>query len=268
MSNNNICGGLTPFRPPISSQQPSNSIRQHQEESASSTQQQQRTSVQHHSVAAPNMHTPNNTLEQQQTVAHLFLRQWIERRLTNPFNEVVCKDVAIPTPIARLKQKRLTNLERRMICQRITLNFQGGKLKHGLINQLSSDYTVSRVTITTIWKTVQTQLKDGKLADFSRKYQGRKSTRVIDLEKVRNIDLEKRMNIRDLALELKLPCTTVWRIVQKGKIRAHTSSIRPTLSNENKLARLQWVLSKICSSTLNGNLVFEAMFEVVHIDEK
>ncbi|KAK9732858.1 hypothetical protein RND81_04G027500 [Saponaria officinalis] len=47
---------------------------------------------------------------------------------------------------------------------------------------------------------------------------------------------------------MKLPCTIVWRLVQKENIRAHTS--------------------KISSSTLNANLVFEAMFDVVHIDEK
>uniref|UniRef100_A0AAW1M2U1 Transposase n=1 Tax=Saponaria officinalis TaxID=3572 RepID=A0AAW1M2U1_SAPOF len=76
------------------------------------------------------------------------------------------------------------------------------------------------------------------------------------------------MCLKDLATGLGLSITTVWRLVKKGYMKSHSSAIRPLLTKQNKIARLHWVLGKISASSLGGNLIYDAMYDVVHIDEK
>ncbi|XP_074298895.1 uncharacterized protein LOC141629867 [Silene latifolia] len=150
----------------------------------------------------------------------------------------------------------------------MALSYRNGKLKHGYINELSVQFGVTRLTVSTIWKDVREQLKAGKVINVARKYKGSKATRFIDVEKVKNIELKDRMCLKDLAFGLGLPITTVWRLVKKGEMKSHTSDIKPSLTAQNKITRLHWVLSKISASSLGGNLIFDAMYDVVHIDEK
>ncbi|KAK9705037.1 hypothetical protein RND81_07G028700 [Saponaria officinalis] len=151
----------------------------------------------------------------------------------------------------------------------MSLSYQNGKLEHGYINELSLEFEVTTMlTISKIWKDVHAQLKAGKLINVARKYKGTKSTRFIDVEKVKSIELKDRMCLKDLAFGLGLPITTIWKLVQKGEMKCHTSDIRSSLTTQNKITRLQWVVGKISASSLRGNLVFDAMYDVVHIDEK
>ncbi|XP_074290123.1 uncharacterized protein LOC141616863 [Silene latifolia] len=150
----------------------------------------------------------------------------------------------------------------------MALSYRNGKLKHGYINERVYEFGVTRLTISTIWKDVREQLKAGKVINVARKYKGSKATRFIDVEKVKTIELKDRMCLKDLAFGLGLPITTVWRLVKKGEMKSHTSDIKPSLTPQNKITRLHWVLSKISASSLGGNLIFDAMYDVVHIDEK
>ncbi|XP_074276619.1 CHD3-type chromatin-remodeling factor PICKLE-like isoform X1 [Silene latifolia] len=143
----------------------------------------------------------NQQQQQQRTQQHSFLRGWLETRLTIPSEAITLDDdPVLPLPATPLKQKRFTNLEKSEICQRMTMSFQSGKLKHGLINQLCTEYGVSRVTISKIWKKVLTQLKDGKVVSLQRKYKGSLSkTRVIDLEKMVSVEDDDLAGLEDVS---------------------------------------------------------------------
>ncbi|KAK9723962.1 hypothetical protein RND81_05G037300 [Saponaria officinalis] len=203
------------------------------------------------------------TLQHEETVRKL--REWVRGGETSIQVEPLTNQ---PLPTSTIKQKRLSNMEKRRTSQAMLLSYQNGKLKHGYINELSHEFGVKRLAISTIWKDIQAQLKAGEVVNVDRKYHGRKCTKFIDVEKVKSIELKDRICLKDLAAGLGFSITTVWRLVQKGEMVSHTSDIRPSLTKKNKIARINWVLSKISASSLGGNLVYDTMYDIVHIDEK
>ncbi|XP_021717069.1 uncharacterized protein LOC110684935 [Chenopodium quinoa] len=58
------------------------------------------------------------------------------------------------------------------------------------------------------------------------------------------------------------------RLKKRGKLRVHTSTNHPALSDNHKVERLQWVLSHLTPATPTQNATFEDMHHVIHIDEK
>ncbi|XP_057811519.1 uncharacterized protein LOC131025750 [Salvia miltiorrhiza] len=73
---------------------------------------------------------------------------------------------------------------------------------------------------------------------------------------------------RSLAHGVSCSKTTVWRWIQQGLIRAHTSAIRPDLTAPNKLLRLRFSLQALEVDSILRNLRFRSMHNTVHIDEK
>ncbi|XP_074279431.1 uncharacterized protein LOC141604819 isoform X3 [Silene latifolia] len=151
---------------PAPRQQPASTISHHTTAASSSTSS-------HQAATAEGNQQTDSSQQHQQRNEHVFLRKRMKKRLTTSLDTTPCEeDDVIPSPVIQPKQKRLTNLEKNQICQSMTLNFQGRKLKHGLINQLSTDYGVTRVTISRIWKMVRTQVKGGQVVNLNRKYKG------------------------------------------------------------------------------------------------
>ncbi|KAK9742440.1 hypothetical protein RND81_03G173200 [Saponaria officinalis] len=176
--------------------------------------------------------------------------------------------------MARTKGKRLTNKERREIQHALTLNFNNGRLKHGIMKALAMEYGVQRWAIQRLWSNISRQIKDGKVPSIDRQFKGAKPSLNIDLEKVRNIPLSNRTNLDGLSLKLGCTVSALQRLIKKGKIRSHTSATKPFLTQENMIARIKFmnarikfVLSKIQPQTFHENLVFQPMYESIHIDE-
>ncbi|XP_057803512.1 uncharacterized protein LOC131018825 [Salvia miltiorrhiza] len=61
---------------------------------------------------------------------------------------------------------------------------------------------------------------------------------------------------------------TVWRWVNKGPIRAHSSAIKPDLTAPNKLLRLRFSLESLEFDRIMLALKFKGMDNTIHIDEK
>ncbi|KAK1397890.1 hypothetical protein POM88_007753 [Heracleum sosnowskyi] len=80
------------------------------------------------------------------------------------------------------KGKRLTNLEKKQICHMLSLNYNNNKLKKGTVKKIASDYAVSRMTISTIWKEVLQSIKIGEHPNVQRKYKGGNHGYVLDLQ--------------------------------------------------------------------------------------
>ena len=51
-------------------------------------------------------------------------------------------------------------------------------------------------------------------------------------------------------------------------LNAHTNSIKPKLSHDHKIKRLNFILSQIIPPTVDNLSKFSLMYYVVHIDEK
>ncbi|KAK1394994.1 hypothetical protein POM88_014050 [Heracleum sosnowskyi] len=103
-------------------------------------------------------------------------------------------------------RKRLTNLEKKQICHVLSLNYNDNKLNKGTINKIASDYAVSRMTISKIWKEVLQSIKVGEQPNVQRKYTGSNKGYVLDLQQVR-----KNFNALDNYLQFSLLHWMSWK---------------------------------------------------------
>ena len=84
-------------------------------------------------------------------------------------------------------------------------------------------------------------------------------------EGIKNIPLQKRRTQRKLAASLGVSKTTVQRWIVDSTIRVHCNSLKPVLTEENKVARLIMALE---SRDPNDPSKFRDMMDRVHVDEK
>ena len=89
-----------------------------------------------------------------------------------------------------------------------------------------------------------------------------------DPEAIKQVDLRKRTTLRDLANELHMAKTTLWRRLKEGLLRRHTNSIKSTLTDDNKVVRVRFCLSMLDQLTIPEDPSFKEMYNVIHIDEK
>lgn len=90
----------------------------------------------------------------------------------------------------------------------------------------------------------------------------------VDLSHVAAIPLHKRSTIRSLAEAAGLKKSTVHRLFKDGLLRRHSSTLKPYLKEANKRERLWWCLSMLDQQTLQTELKFIDMENIIHIDEK
>ena len=108
------------------------------------------------------------------------------------------------------------------------------------------------------------------VVDVSSQKKGRlgRKRNVFNMEALDAIPIEKKTTIRSIANEMKMGHSQMYRMLKAGNLRSHTNSIKPKLSHEHKLRRLNFILSQIILPTINTLSKFCLMYNVVHIDEK
>lgn len=152
---------------------------------------------------------------------------------------------------------------------------RNGKLKIDSTRIVSTTLGVNRRTVQRIWHDAKEQMAQGLDVDVSHKKAkavGRKPLN-IDWSEMTSIPYRKRTTIRSLANALKekgihLSPTTLHRKFKMGLIRRHSSTVKPFLKDENKMARLRFCLSMLDESTVNTAPKFLDMHSILHIDEK
>jgi hypothetical protein len=126
-------------------------------------------------------------------------------------------------------------------------------------------------TIERIWRKGREQEIKQLEVDVSNQKKGRCGRKRADLglSRMPSIPLNKRSTLRALARELGVAYATLQRRFQWGKIRHHTSTLKPALKPENKIARLKFCTSMIDQTTIaEAEPSFLSMKNIVHIDEK
>ncbi|XP_056685911.1 uncharacterized protein [Spinacia oleracea] len=77
-----------------------------------------------------------------------------------------------------------------------------------------------------------------------------------------------RTSIRDLAKMLNFGPTTLWRMVKRKQIKAHSSPLHPGILEECKMARMKWVLGLIMDYSIPMIPHYYNMYDFINIDEK
>jgi len=131
---------------------------------------------------------------------------------------------------------------------------------------------VHRSTVMRLWKNFGTDVNQAlsmPAVNFS--HRGNRGRRRIYIpgrgmiECVRSIPVSQRRTLRDLSGILDVSLGTTHRLVQDGDtIRKHSSTLRPMLTEENKLLRIAWCCDHVDHNT--GR--YSEMLDTVHVDEK
>ena len=164
------------------------------------------------------------------------------------------------------------NDQQRMNCIKDLLhNVKGVELPRGFQQKMAVKYTVSRWTIGRLWKAVKNHLLHSQALKPTKNYKGnvgRKRIAVGD-EEIMALPLRKRCNIRSMANALNISKSALHRQVKWGKVRRHTSSLKPGLTDKNKVQRLRFCLQELQTPTTNNQVIsFKDMYNGIHVDEK
>ncbi|CAL5349588.1 unnamed protein product [Camellia sinensis] len=166
-------------------------------------------------------------------------------------------------------KKNLTNHLRQSIFETLLIRSKDGKLKRDCQTEVAAKFSVHVKTVHRIWQRGIACMENGLVVNVSSKLtnSGRKRVQ-FNFGKVAEIPLRRRTNIRSLSKALNLPKSTVHKRIKEGKIRPHSNALKPYLSEENKRARLRFCLSMLVPNSLQGQPMFNSMYDYVHIDEK
>jgi hypothetical protein len=167
---------------------------------------------------------------------------------------------------------------------------ENGSLPRGSAREVAEFFSVDRSTISNLWRQIKKKIDDAvdnqngeqvevealltdiRFYESGRKLSGRTMKWDVSAlkEAVRNLRLTERQNFRMLARNISVPLPTVHRLFKMGVFRRHTSSLKPFLTEENKVSRVAYALEEIDAATLVGGGVamFKDMYDRVDIDEK
>ncbi|XP_057790781.1 uncharacterized protein LOC131007886 [Salvia miltiorrhiza] len=166
--------------------------------------------------------------------------------------------------------KDLSNQDRNKIVQYLLANLKNGKPRYGAMKEAASLFNTSQRTITRLWAAAKKQKENGQEIYLANAKPGatRKKRIQVDIELIQSLDLQKRSTIRRLAVGINQSKSTVWRWVNKGLIRAHSSAIKPDLTAPNKLLRLRFSLEALEFDHIMSAVKFKTMDNTIHVDEK
>lgn len=171
-----------------------------------------------------------------------------------------------------MSRKDLTNAERQAVYQKCLGLSKDGRLPHGSITQTASEFNVSRDTIYRLWKRGKESSTNPLVpanVNTRKHNSGRKARDISELqESVKAISIGHRTSLRSMEMKTGISKSTLHRAVQAGSILRHSSSIKPFLTDNNKLDRLKFAMDHIDYNSRKDTYEFKNMYDYVHVDEK
>ncbi|XP_021749384.1 uncharacterized protein LOC110715117 [Chenopodium quinoa] len=168
------------------------------------------------------------------------------------------------------QSREMTVQEKRQLVDEVMLNMEGDSVPRGFISKLARKHHVHRSTTTRWFQVIKQHILEGHALDVRTKKLGtigRKLTEYTD-EFLTYVPLYKKQTERGYAAALHISKAALHRLRQRGRLRTHTSTNKPALTDNHKIARLKWVLSHIHPIPSLGDPTFVDMQQRIHIDEK
>lgn len=167
-------------------------------------------------------------------------------------------------PDQQPKKSILSISQRQAVYQALLTKLKNDRPAKGSFNEVAQRFNVNSKTISRIWKQANASLSNGELVPNLKTQHKPKIPKNRDITSmVTEVPLSRRTTLRSLAAATGVPTTTLWRKMKEGAIRRHSNSIKPLLTEENRVARLKFCLSMMETPSTFGN-----MYDVVHVDEK
>ena len=177
---------------------------------------------------------------------------------------------AVQAPVqANRRNLDMSDELRKQVYQALLARSKNGHLGKKDTRIVAEHFGVHIQVVQRLWKRGKTQLANFIPVEVSSRKKGRCGRKAIpvNLEALRNIPLKDRMTIEDVCSQLHMSKWKIQRLLKKGFIRRHSSSIKPYLTDANKKARLKWCVDMIDKDILDDPR-FRDLFDIVFIDEK
>ncbi|XP_010677754.1 uncharacterized protein LOC104893356 [Beta vulgaris subsp. vulgaris] len=160
--------------------------------------------------------------------------------------------------------------KRRKAIDELLIMEEKGILPYGALKKTTQKYGVSRHTIERLWKRACNQRAKDDVIDVRLRKKGTLGRKLKEYseEFLQSVPLNLRTSVRCFAGALKVSPSAIYRLLKKGKLRSHTSSNHPSLTETHKLERMKWVLSHILPGTPTEQAQFIDMENIIYIDEK
>ncbi|XP_021759194.1 uncharacterized protein LOC110724105 [Chenopodium quinoa] len=113
-------------------------------------------------------------------------------------------------------------------------------------------------------------MSEGNVIDVRNKKSGSCGCKPVEYsdEFLQSVPLYKRTTERSYAAALKISHVAIHNLKKRGRLRTHTSTNRPALTSNHKVARLKWALAHVNPIPAVGDPTFLNMQQSIHIDEK
>ena len=145
-----------------------------------------------------------------------------------------------------------------------------GKLSRGAIQDASEEFGVNRQSISKIKKLTKDVTDASELLLILKpkaNSRGRKGYTQDQIKaSVGPVPMNRRRTYRVLAKASKIPRSVLHRAMKSGKLWRHSSSVKPLLTEQNKVDRVKFSLSFVREQA--PDLPFNEMFDTIHVDEK
>nr|ABF93607.1 transposon protein, putative, Mariner sub-class [Oryza sativa Japonica Group] len=163
----------------------------------------------------------------------------------------------------------LDNDKQRAIFDAMLVKARKGYLKGHESKEVSAKFSVPIRTVQRIWKKGKSCLDQGISVDVAsgRSRCGRKK-KVVDVSCLEDISILSRTTIQDVATQLGVSTSKVYRMKKEGAIKRVSSSLDPHLTDQHKIDRLKWCIEMLDPRSVPHNLVFKPLFDFIFIDEK
>ncbi|KAI3871432.1 hypothetical protein MKX03_030775, partial [Papaver bracteatum] len=157
------------------------------------------------------------------------------------------------------KKKNLSSDVKRMTLEKLMQRSTNGRLRKGVITGTAALFKVGFRTVSRLWHDAKLANENGDVVDISSKMVNRVGGKRIQL------DLHI---IKGITHALNLSTATVHRRIKDGNLRLHSNALRPELTDENKIARVNFFLNMIDKGMTQYSNSFIDMLDRIHIDEK
>ena len=166
-------------------------------------------------------------------------------------------------------KKHLTLQQRMWMVAFLFARSENGKLTFGAVKEASAHFGCHRNTVTNIWKRrTKTMTLVNPMGDLASRIKGNSGRKPIDdeetLECLKRVKLCQRSTFRGAAAASKVSVKVIQRLVRSGRFSRRTSTLKPALTQQNKIGRLHYCLSKVDPVTKR----FDPMYNTVMIDKK
>ena len=149
---------------------------------------------------------------------------------------------------------------------------EDGVLPWGLFTIVADQIGVAHSTISRLWRQVcgaceRSLIITPEIALWNNSRANcRKYSHAEFCQGLKEIPQHRRKTYRSTAKAMGVTLSTVQRmLLHRDVCRVHTSSLKPTLTEENKMSRMELALSFVDK---NNTSEFETMEDLIHIDEK